>query len=137
MLYPNSVATQHDQASSGIKTICAINSGPCLNKIAPDNIQIEFDIRPKPVYVMSELIFSVIVQLGNQPVTDADVTVDLTMPGMFMGINKAVLTHIKAGRYEGEGILPVCPHGGKLWNAVVAVNQQEKTSAISYFFEVN
>ncbi|MBI4848541.1 MAG: FixH family protein [Nitrospirae bacterium] len=137
MLYLISGFTMQDtQAASGIKTDCAINAGPCLKKTGTDNVQIEFDITPKPVNMMSELVFAVVVKQGEQPVTDADITVDLTMPGMFMGINRTVLEHIKAGRYEGEGFLPACPHGGKLWKAAVAVNRQGKVSTVSYLFEV-
>ncbi|MBI5665581.1 MAG: FixH family protein [Nitrospirae bacterium] len=100
------------------------------------DIDVVFDINPKPVYPMNELVFSVTVTENGSPVTDASVNVDLTMPGMFMGINRPVLKHIKDGRYEGQGILPKCPHGGKKWMAEVTITRHNRTSSVSYPFEV-
>ena len=98
--------------------------------------QIRFDVNPKPVKAMSDLVFAVTVKDGNTPVTDAKVNLDLTMPGMFMGVNRPVLKHVKDGRYEGTGILPACPHGRKQWKAEVLAARNGKTAAADYLFEV-
>ncbi|MBI5741682.1 MAG: FixH family protein [Nitrospirae bacterium] len=96
-----------------------------------------FDINPKPVRAMSELVFSMYLEESGRPVTDADITLDLTMPGMFMGINRPVLKHVKDGRYEGKGVIPACPHGGKQWKAEVNIERGGKVETASYTFEVN
>lgn len=129
---------EHNHTSSGadVKADCAINKGPCIKMIGSDNIQIEFNINPKPVKSMSDLLFTVLLKGEKQPVSDAGVSIDLTMPGMFMGVNKPLLKHVKDGRYEGRGALPVCPHGGKLWKAEVEVIREGKAASVSFLFEV-
>ena len=105
--------------------------------IEVDNIQVEFNVDPKPVKSMNDLLFTVVLKREKQPVSDASVSIDLTMPGMFMGVNRPLLKHVKGGRYEGRGTLPVCPHGGKLWKAEVGVVREGKTASVSYLFEVD
>lgn len=134
----NVLGVEHDHSSSGAELTadCAINKGPCSKTIAADKIQIEFDINPKPVKSMNDLLFTVVVKGEKGPVSDAVVSVDLTMPGMFMGVNRLLLKHVKNGRYEGRGPLPVCPHGDKLWKAEVEVTKEGKRASVSFLFEV-
>ena len=115
-------AMQHDHTDK-TETECDINAGPCSTTIEHENIQVILDIGPKPVKPMSELQIRVILKEGDEYITNARVGLDLTMPGMYMGINRPVLSHVKDGRYEGSGVIPVCPHGGKLWKAEVTVEQ--------------
>jgi hypothetical protein len=131
----NVFAMQHSHSYS-TKTDCDINAGPCTKTIEHDNIQVILDINPKPVSPMTELHFSVILKEGERAVTDAKVGLDLTMPGMFMGGNRPVLSHVIAGRYEGKGVIPVCPHGGELWKAEVTVERDGRSATVSYLFEV-
>ena len=132
----NVFAMQHSHSFS-TKTDCDINTGPCTKTIEHDSIQVILDINPKPVGPMTELLFSVILKEGARAVTDAKVGLDLTMPGMFMGVNRPVLSHVKDGRYEGKGVVPVCPHGGELWKAEVTVERNGRSATVSYIFEVN
>jgi hypothetical protein len=132
----NVFAMQHSHSHS-IKTDCDINTGSCTKTIEHDNIQVILDINPKPVNPMTELHFSVILKEGERTITDAKVALDLTMPGMFMGVNRPFLSHVKDGRYEGKGVIPVCPHGGELWKAEVTVERDGRSATVSYIFEVN
>jgi hypothetical protein len=132
----NVFAMQHSHSFS-TKTDCDINAGPCTKTIEYDGIQVILDINPKPVSPMKELLFSVILKEGESAVTDARVALDLTMPGMFMGVNRPVLSRVKDGRYEGNGVIPVCPHGGKLWKVEVTVERDGRSATVSYIFEVN
>jgi hypothetical protein len=132
----NVSAMQHSHSYS-TKADCDINAGPCTKTIEHDNIQVILDLNPKPVSSMKELLFSVILKEGESAITDAKVGLDLTMPGMFMGVNRPVLSHVADGRYEGKGIIPVCPHGGELWKAEVTVERDGRSATVSYFFEVN
>ncbi|MBI5098324.1 MAG: FixH family protein [Nitrospirae bacterium] len=131
----NVFAMQYSHSFSA-KTDCALETGTCVKTIGTDNVQVEFDINPKPVTTMSDLVFTVTVKKDERPVTDAKVGLDLTMPGMFMGVNRHVLSHVKDGRYEGKGVLPVCPHGGVLWKAEVTVERDGRSATVSYIFEV-
>lgn len=136
MLSTHLYAVQHEHPAAGVRIGCNINAGPCAKTTEPGNIQVIFDINPKPVKPMKELFFRVDLKEGEKSVTDAAVNLDLTMPGMFMGINRPVLKHIKDGRYEGQGILPKCPHGGKTWKTEVTIMRHNKTSSESFIFEV-
>ncbi len=125
---------QHNR-SSETRTDCDINAGACAKTIEQDT-HAAFDINPKPVKPMSGLLFSLTINEGGKTVTDALVSLNLTMPGMFMGVNRPVLEHVGDGRYEGRGIIPICPHGGTLWKAEVTVKRGSKEAAVSYLFEV-
>ncbi len=131
----NVFAMQHSHSFSA-KTDCDINTGPCTKTIEHDSTQVILDINPKPVSPMKELLFSIILKEGESAVTDAGVALDLTMPGMFMGVNRPVLSQVKDGRYEGKGVIPVCPHGGELWKAEVTVERDGRSATVSYLFEV-
>ncbi len=100
------------------------------------DIDVVFDIKPKPVSPMKELVFSVTVTEKGSPVTDASVIVDLTMPGMYMGTNRPALIHTANGKYEGRGIIQACPHGGKTWRAEVKITRHNRTYSESFTFEV-
>ena len=131
---------QQGHASGGSAdtlTDCAINAGPCAKEIGTEKIQVVFDIISKPVTSMKRLLFSVDLMEPDEPVTDADLTVVLTMPGMFMGVNRLALKQMENGRYEGKGIIPICPSGKKIWMADIGIKSKDKISSVSYRFEVN
>lgn len=118
------------------QTDCPINSGPCVRAIEHEGVRVVFDINPKPVSPMKELVFTVTLTDSKGPVADASVSVDLTMPGMFMGINRPDLTHTGGGEYEGRGVIQACPHGGKIWRAEVMITRQGRTASESFTFGV-
>lgn len=124
-------------AGMNIQTDCLINSGPCIGETGYEGTKVIFDITPKPVSTMKELVFHVTLTDKEGPVTDASVSVDLTMPGMFMGTNRPELTHSGDGTYEGKGVIPACPHGGRTWRAEVTITRQEKTSSVNFTFGVD
>lgn len=130
------VITDPVHAGVNVKADCMIRSEACVRVIEQEGIKVIFDINPKPVYPMKELLFIVTMTEKGRPVTDASVIVDLTMPGMFMGINSPALIHTANGRYEGKGIIQTCPHGGKTWMAEVKITRHNKTTSVSYIFEV-
>jgi hypothetical protein len=101
------------------KTDCAFSAGACTKAV--QDMQVSFDITPKHVPAMAELVFTVLLQRQGKPVDDAHVSLDLTMPGMYMGLNRPLLKFIWSGRYEGKGILQRCPSGQKIWKAEVVI----------------
>ncbi|MFO0753604.1 MAG: hypothetical protein U0411_09810 [Thermodesulfovibrionales bacterium] len=127
------------KGSDASKAECAINAGPCVGEAVPDGLSVSFDIGPKPVSSMSPLTFSVFLQEKKRTITDAKVTVDLTMPGMYMGGNKTALSLTESGRYEGKGVIPRCPSRRKIWKAEVMVERPShpgRTATASFIFEV-
>lgn len=115
---------------------CLISAGPCVREIAHDGLTVVFAIDPKPVSAMKDLAFTVNLSDGKGPVTDASVVVDLTMPGMFMGVNRPGLVHTGHGKYEGNGVIQACPHGGRIWMADVRITCQGKTASVRFTFGV-
>lgn len=114
---------------------CDIHAGHCLKII--ENISVIFDCNPKPVKSMSEILFSVTLKEEDKPIRNAQVEINLTMPGMFMGENRILLVHKENGRYEGKGVIVRCPSGKRIWNADVIIGRpSKKTVHTSYVFDV-
>jgi len=108
---------------------CLIDRGPCTGTVA--GRQVVFDISPKPVRFMKELTFTIRAP-GMK--TAPTVLLDLSMPGMYMGINQVTLKRVSDGSYSGKGIIPRCPSGRKLWRAEVTLPGAGKAS---YTFNVS
>jgi len=132
----SSSGMDHEHTTGNVRVDCYPDKGPCVKTIEDRDVQIVFDIIPKPVRVMTDLVFTIAVKKSAEPVTDADVTLDLTMPGMFMGMNRPPVKHMRDGMYEGKGVIPACPHGGKIWKAEVTVKRDGRSETVSYIFEV-
>jgi nitrogen fixation protein FixH len=116
---------------------CNIDAGPCSAKTTDNAIQALLDIAPKPVTAMRELVFSLTLRDKRGPVTNAAVTIDLSMPGMYMGNNVVKLTKRDGGVYEGQGIIVRCPSGKKLWQATINIRRGSASSSAIYLFEVH
>jgi hypothetical protein len=93
--------------------------------------EILFDITPKPVTAMHELRFTL---RPGMDITAESLTADLSMPGMYMGINEVSLQRTAEGTYSGTGIIPRCPRGHKLWKASITIPGH---GTVSYLFNVN
>ncbi len=87
---------------------CDPDAGPCAKPAAT------LEITPRPVAAMRELTFSVITK--GAPAPDM---IDLSMPGMTMGVNRVPLKRVAPGTYAGQGVIVRCPSGATLWRAAV------------------
>ena len=114
---------------------CAIQAGPCV-RMTGSGTEVIFDIQPRPVKAMAELIFAVTVSKDGRPVSGAKVALDLTMPGMHMGENRPRLSPGKGGRYAGKGVIVRCPSGRKVWKAQITVTSKHDDETASFLFEV-
>jgi hypothetical protein len=90
------------------------------------NAEITLTTQPDPPK-MGETTFEAIVMMGGQPVTDADVSVELFMPAMpSMNMaemrNSFPLKHEGGGRYRGAGNVMMAG----AWDATVSVKQDGK-----------
>lgn len=93
---------------------CDIQQNSCTQPIFGGRIT--FDIKQKPVKVMTDLTFEVSVSgidLSGPPV------IDLSMPGMKMGRNQIQMKMIQTGVYQGTGVIVRCPSGKTVWQATV------------------
>jgi hypothetical protein len=129
-------ARQHDAAGLD----CRIDKGPCVKRIMPGNITAVFDIRPKPVKMMSDLFFDLSLAQGDRPMADAEVILSLTMPGMYMGEHAVSMHHKGGGHYGGSSVIPRCPSGRRIWKASFIINKADNgssgTMTTEYTFEI-
>jgi nitrogen fixation protein FixH len=116
---------------------CNIDAGPCAEKTSDNAVEAILDITPKPVTAMRELSFSVTLKDKRGPVTNVEVTIDLSMPGMYMGNNMIKLTAKDSGVYQGKGVIVRCPSGKKLWQATINIHHGSAVSSAIYLFEVH
>lgn len=107
---------------------CSIDQGPCTKVIG--KTEVTFDISPKPVKAMRDLIFMVSIRDEGGP---HPLRVDLSMPGMYMGKNEVILKKEPGERYTGRGIIPRCSSGKSLWQAEIEIPGVGK---FSYTFNV-
>ena len=84
-----------------------------------------------PVPTGQEVTYSVQVTHGNQPVSQAQVTVALEMKEMDHGKNEFALKEIKPGVYEGKAVIPMSGS----WQAYIRVAQNGKSETIPAAFE--
>jgi len=95
---------------------CDLRAGPCTSRF-PDGSGITFGIKPDSIPVLTALEFE--VQLQG---LDADgVEVDFQGIGMNMGFNRPKLAARGAGKYTGNGMIPVCVRDAMEWEAKVLV----------------
>lgn len=105
--------------------------------LAVGDMALTLAVSPQPVRVMTEQGFTVTLTEGDQPITDAQVQVDLTMLAMYMGDNRVNLTHAGDGRYTGTGVFPVCSSGHKEWLATVAIQRADVTKQAAFQLTVD
>jgi hypothetical protein len=114
---------------------CNIQQAPCV-KMTGSGMDVEFDVAPRPVRAMQELLFVVTLTKRGKPVSGASLLLDLSMPHMFMGSNQPKLKEEPGGRYSGRGIIPRCVTGRKTWKAFVAIAQRGQVEQVAFLFEV-
>jgi len=134
MEWPKEVA----KVTMGNLPDCEIDRGSCSKRMGDKTVVL--DVSPKPVRAMEELALEITI-LSVQPPRHNDgqeefgwLTLDLVMPGMFMGRNRVILRKTSEGRYIGRGVIPRCPSGKSLWKITVNV---PNLGSIDFFFDVS
>jgi hypothetical protein len=103
--------------------------GTVVQKVSGLNVALT--LNPYPPVSMQPASFEVVLTDENgQPVSDAQVTLNLTMPSMWMPENKPEAAYVADGRYQADGRFTM--RGG--WRIEVIITRGgEKLSA---FFDV-
>jgi hypothetical protein len=114
---------------------CNIQKAPCV-KMTGSGIDVDFEVTPRPVRAMQELLFAVTLKKQGKPVSGASLVLDLSMPDMFMGNNRPKLKEEPNGRYSGRGVIPRCMTGRRIWKAIVAIAQRGQVEQVAFLFEV-
>ena len=107
---------------------CDIQNQACTQKLLDRDITL--DIQPRPVKAMENLLFK--VKVSGPPLVKKP-HIDLSMPGMDMGLNWAFLKPRSPGIYEGSGIIVKCPTGKTIWRATVTLPEQ---GTVDFIFHV-
>lgn len=102
---------------------CNFDQAPCVRTLTKDGLVATLGISPAPVQIMKRLTFTLELRDGSGPVTDGEVTLHLSMPGMYMPENVARLKHLGGGTYTGNGVLVRCASGSRLWQAEVRLTR--------------
>lgn len=93
---------------------CDIHSGPCTTILSEATIH--FNITPKPVKAMQELLFR--IKISGKGLNETPY-IDLGMPGMKMGPNHVRMKAVRKSVFEGKGVIVRCPSGKRIWRATV------------------
>lgn len=107
---------------------CDIQKAACTQTFSDASITL--DIQPKPVRTMETQIFKIKIEgmdVAKKP------HIDLSMPGMDMGLNWVFLTQLSQGEYEGKGTFVKCPEGRTIWQATVTLPEK---GSVHFVFEV-
>ena len=79
---------------------CPIDAGPCVGTV--EDLRVSFEITPRPVRTMTELVFRVEVVSEGRSLEDREVGVDLAMPGMVMAENRIILSRLDGVDLRGQ-----------------------------------
>ncbi len=109
---------------------CDLRAGPCQTRF-PDGRVVSFGIEPRAIPIVAPLRLDVEVD-GFDPTA---VEVDFVAVDMNMGFNRVLLQETRAGRYEGQGMLPVCVRTRMSWEARVLIHTAEGILAAPFRFE--
>jgi nitrogen fixation protein FixH len=96
---------------------CDVGRAPCAADAGGTRLSLE--LAPRPVRALADLAATVTVTREGTPVEGAEVSLELSMPGMYMGENRAALRPDGAGRYAGRAVVLRCASGRTDWVAEV------------------
>ena len=124
LLYPEVIAT------APLDPGCDLHSGPCTASL-PGGGEVSFGLEPRTIRPMTPL--RILVDLKG---LDAhSVEVDFAGTDMNMGFNRVPLGQVAAGRYEGQGTLPVCVRRRMDWEAKVMLHTQSGIMVAPFRFD--
>ncbi len=108
---------------------CDLRAGPCVGSL-PGGGEISFSIEPRTIPMVEPL------QLGVEVdgLSASSVEVDFTGISMQMGFNRSKLTPAGDGRFNGQGVLPVCIRDAMEWEARVLVHTEQGVMAAPFRF---
>jgi hypothetical protein len=109
---------------------CDLHQGSCETAL-PDGGKVTFSILPKTIPLTEPLQLQVQVQ-GKKV---RKVEVDFSGVSMNMGYNRPRLQAVGEGRFEGEGLLPVCIRQRMDWEAKLMLDTPDGLLIIPYRFE--
>lgn len=123
LLLPKADVTAQPEAG------CDLQKSPCRAAL-PGGGTVQFSISPRPIPMVAPLQLEVAVA-GRDA---RKVEVDFAGVDMNMGLNRPELKAVGAGRFTGEGTLPVCVTGAMDWQATLIVETDRERIAVPFRF---
>ncbi|AFL73201.1 hypothetical protein [Thiocystis violascens] len=108
---------------------CDLRAGPCTARF-PDGRAVSFAITPPAIPIATPL--RLVVEASGFATTAVEV--DFVGVDMNMGFNRVTLREVRSGRYEGQGMLPVCARARMIWEARVLLHTPEGILAAPFRF---
>lgn len=109
---------------------CDLQQGPCSREL-PGGGRVTFEILPRPIPLVKPLQLR--VEVEGRPVRKVEV--DFSGVTMNMGYNRPKLHQTAPGRFEGEGLLPVCIRQRMDWEAKVLLHLPHEVLAVPWRFD--
>jgi hypothetical protein len=109
---------------------CDLRKAACAVSL-PGGGEATFEILPHPVPLTEPL--QLLVQVTGKKVRKVEV--DFSGVTMNMGYNRPLLKQVERGRFEGEGLLPVCIRQRMDWEAKLMLDTSDGLFIIPYRFE--
>jgi len=116
-------------ATAPLDPDCDLRAGPC-SVVFADGGKVSFGIEPREIPVVESL--DLVVRLDGLEARSAEV--DFQGIDMNMGYNRAGLKPAGAGRFVGNGMLPVCVRYAMEWEARVLLHTDRGLLAAPFRF---
>lgn len=109
---------------------CDLQRAACTTRF-PDGSTVRFQIKPRPIVILSPLQLDVAIEGFDAGVVE----VDFAGVEMNMGFNRVALTVTENGDYRGQAMLPICARTRMLWEARVLIHTPNGLLAAPFQFE--
>ena len=113
-----------------------LNQGP-VTKELDGGLVVQFEIFPRPIPAMKQLEFALTLTRDGKAVEGAEVSLEFTMPAMYMGKNSPTLVEVSPGRFEGKGLIVRCMSGDKRWLATIVIKEAGGSHKVAFPLEVS
>jgi len=110
---------------------CDVAAGPCSAESS--GMVVRLELAPRPLRPMQELEAVVDLSRGGAPVDGAELSLGLSMPGMYMGESRAAMRALGGGRYGARVVLVRCLSGRRDWVAEVSARLRDGSEARARF----
>ena len=109
---------------------CDLRGGSCT-AVFPDHGKVRFSIKPREIPLTRPLRLEVFLE----DIRPQGVEVDFSGVGMSMGYNRVRLQSVGAGRFQGQGMLPICVRDRMTWEAKVLLQTSHGYLVAPFRFE--
>jgi hypothetical protein len=141
LVFPPVVVSLLSCLGGSMEADCDIDRGPCVKVLGEAGTTAAFELLPRPVEPMKNIVCRIDLRRGQVPISDKVVRLCFSMPGMSMAEYGVVLRHTGMGRYEGNVTLVRCPSGMKIWRAETRIEgpsiPDPHPALVSFTFKVN